>query len=79
VREPSADELDGTQVIAVEIEEASAKVRSGPPIDKREDVDPEKWAGVLPLGTSAHDPIPGSDVAPDLSVPAHVAKWKRGG
>jgi nitroimidazol reductase NimA-like FMN-containing flavoprotein (pyridoxamine 5'-phosphate oxidase superfamily) len=79
VREPSADELDGTQVIAVEIEEASAKVRSGPPIDKREDIDPERWAGVLPLGTSAQSPIPGNDVAPDLSVPAHVAKWKRGG
>jgi nitroimidazol reductase NimA-like FMN-containing flavoprotein (pyridoxamine 5'-phosphate oxidase superfamily) len=78
VRGPSPDELEGTQVIAVEIEEASAKVRSGPPIDKREDVDPEKWAGVLPLEVGALEPIVGEDVAADVTPPAHVANWERG-
>jgi nitroimidazol reductase NimA-like FMN-containing flavoprotein (pyridoxamine 5'-phosphate oxidase superfamily) len=77
VREPSPDELDGTQVVAVEIAEASAKVRSGPPIDKREDVDQRKWAGVLPLETSPLAPIPGSDVARDVPLPAHLAEWSR--
>jgi nitroimidazol reductase NimA-like FMN-containing flavoprotein (pyridoxamine 5'-phosphate oxidase superfamily) len=78
VRRPSADELDETQVIAVDIEEASAKARAGPAIDKREDVDPEKWAGVLPLEISTAEPIPGEDVQPDLPIPPHVADWRRG-
>jgi nitroimidazol reductase NimA-like FMN-containing flavoprotein (pyridoxamine 5'-phosphate oxidase superfamily) len=78
VRAPSADELETTQVIAVEIEEASAKVRSGPPIDKREDVDPTKWAGVLPLEVRALAPLSAADLAPGTAVPAHVAKWRRG-
>jgi uncharacterized protein len=79
VRGPDKGELEATQVIAVEIEAASAKVREGPPIDKREDVDPEKWAGVLPLGISALGPIATSDIAEDLTAPVHVAQWRRGG
>jgi uncharacterized protein len=78
VREPSADELDGVQVIALDIEEASAKTRTGPAIDKREDVDEQQWAGVLPLEISGADPIAGEDVSADVSPPAHVAEWRRG-
>lgn len=78
VRGPSPDELDGTEVIAVEIEEASAKVRGGPPIDKREDVDPKQWAGVLPLEISALAPLPAPDVQPELPAPDHIVDWRRG-
>jgi len=78
VRGPSADELDETQVIAVDIEEASGKARAGRAIDKRDDVDPEKWAGILPLEISTAEPIPGEDVQRDLPVPPHVADWRRG-
>ena len=78
VRGPSAEELDETQVIAMDIEEASAKARTGPSIDKRGDVDAERWAGVLPLEISATAPIPGEDVQPELPIPSHVADWRRG-
>jgi nitroimidazol reductase NimA-like FMN-containing flavoprotein (pyridoxamine 5'-phosphate oxidase superfamily) len=78
VRGPSSDELEGTDVIAIQIEEASAKARTGPPIDKREDVDERTWAGVLPLEIGALEPIAGEDVAADVTPPAHVAKWRRG-
>jgi nitroimidazol reductase NimA-like FMN-containing flavoprotein (pyridoxamine 5'-phosphate oxidase superfamily) len=77
VRGPSPDELDETQVVAIDIEEASAKARTGPSIDKRNDVDSGKWAGILPLEVSAGEPIPGDDVVPDLPVPPHVAEWRR--
>ena len=78
VRGPSADELDETFVIGIEIEEASAKARTGPSIDKRGDVDPEKWAGILPVEISTAEPVPGEDVQPDLPIPPHVAEWGRG-
>ena len=78
VREPDADELDGTQVIALDLEEASAKARTGPAIDKREDVDAEKWAGILPLEISVLEPLAGADVAAEVAIPEHVARWRRG-
>ena len=49
VRRPNRKELAATAVVAIEIETASAKVRSGPPIDDEEDYQLPIWAGVLPL------------------------------
>jgi uncharacterized protein len=60
VREPSAKEMAGTLVLRLPIEEASAKVRTGPPLDDEEDYALDVWAGVLPLrlvpGTPEADP-----------------------
>lgn len=60
VREPSAKEMAGTLVLRLPIEEASAKVRTGPPLDDEEDYASPCWAGVLPLrlvpGTPEADP-----------------------
>jgi nitroimidazol reductase NimA-like FMN-containing flavoprotein (pyridoxamine 5'-phosphate oxidase superfamily) len=67
VRPPSEKELSGTLVLRLPIDEASAKVRTGPPIDDQEDIGLDVWAGVVPLRTITDTPIP----APDL--PRHVS------
>ncbi len=55
-RRPTTKELNATSVIAVQIESASAKVRSGPPIDDEDDYALPVWAGVLPLAMQAGHP-----------------------
>jgi len=58
VREPSAKEMAGTLVLRLPIEEASAKVRTGPPLDDDEDYALPVWAGVLPLSLVPGEPVP---------------------
>ena len=60
VREPNRQELDATLVLALPLAEASAKVRTGPPVDDEEDYALPVWAGVIPLavGTGVPDPDP---------------------
>lgn len=58
VRQPNAAELRGTAVVAVSIENASAKVRSGPPADVEADRAWPVWAGVLPVREAFGEPIP---------------------
>ena len=61
-RPPNAKELAATSVLALPIAEASAKIRSGPPIpDDGEDVALPYWAGVIPLVTSRGAPINAPD------------------
>jgi hypothetical protein len=57
VREPNKQELDSTLVLSLALEEASAKVRTGPPIDDEEDYSLPIWAGVLPLRVAAGDAV----------------------
>jgi uncharacterized protein len=56
-RPPTPKEIAGTRIVAVSIEEAAAKVRTGPPIDDEEDLDLPIWAGVIPLRTTADSPV----------------------
>jgi uncharacterized protein len=77
VRGPNASELDSTRILALPIEEASAKVREGPPVDKPDDLDPEIWAGRLPLTIGASEPIGAADLRPGLNPPSHVSRWAR--
>ena len=65
-RGPSDSELKATAVIALPIEEASAKVRSGPPGPSKKDTDPSIWAGVIPLELTAREPV--ADELTDLVV-----------
>jgi nitroimidazol reductase NimA-like FMN-containing flavoprotein (pyridoxamine 5'-phosphate oxidase superfamily) len=58
VRPPTEQELKATKVLAVELEEVSAKMRQGPPIDDEEDYELPIWAGVVPLGIRAGEPVP---------------------
>jgi nitroimidazol reductase NimA-like FMN-containing flavoprotein (pyridoxamine 5'-phosphate oxidase superfamily) len=77
VRGPSDDELDATEVLAMSIEEASAKVRSGPPLDAGPDYALQTWAGELPLRLVAANPVPDSRC--DLPVPDYVTHYARAG
>ncbi len=78
VRPADAKELAATAVLAVPLEEASAKVRSGDPVDDEEDYDLPIWAGVLPLTLAPGAPVPDSRLNETIAVPAHVAAWQRG-
>src|SRR5262249_18396003 len=58
IRLPTAQELKRTVVLAIPIQEASAKVRVGPPLDDEADYQLPVWAGVIPLRLVASDPAP---------------------
>jgi uncharacterized protein len=69
VRAPSAKELDATRVLALPIDEVSAKVRTGGPVDEPEDHAIPVWAGQLPVGLRAMSHIPTPDHAPQFATP----------
>jgi nitroimidazol reductase NimA-like FMN-containing flavoprotein (pyridoxamine 5'-phosphate oxidase superfamily) len=72
-RQPNAKELAATALLALDLEEASVKVRTGPPIDDESDVESGlAWAGVLPVRTVFGEPEPAPDLTPGLSVPEHL-------
>jgi uncharacterized protein len=74
VREPAPQELKGTTVLELTIEEASAKVREGGPKDDEEDYALPVWAGVLPLHLSPAAPVP--DGEQKSEVPEYVRSYK---
>jgi nitroimidazol reductase NimA-like FMN-containing flavoprotein (pyridoxamine 5'-phosphate oxidase superfamily) len=74
VRGPSDKELNATAVIEFSIEEASAKIRCGPPLDDEEDYALPVWAGVLPLALEAKTPIPDPRLPDDVKVPEYVLR-----
>jgi nitroimidazol reductase NimA-like FMN-containing flavoprotein (pyridoxamine 5'-phosphate oxidase superfamily) len=76
-REPSETELKATLVLSLPLDEASAKVRTGPPVDEDEDYSLPYWAGVLPLAVSAGSPIPDPRLSPAISLPPSVLGWRR--
>jgi uncharacterized protein len=79
VRAPTDSELKATSVLAIPIDEASAKVRTGPPLDDEEDYALPVWAGVIPLATEACAPEPDPRLAPGITPPAHVSGYRRPG
>jgi len=76
-RQPNERELKATSVLLVPIEEFSAKVRTGPPVDDAEDLAFPTWAGVLPLemkvGEAIHDP----KLEPVREVPRYIRNYSR--
>jgi uncharacterized protein len=76
-RTPNARELAATAVLALDLVEVSAKVRSGGPADDSEDVALPHWAGVLPLSLTAGTPVPAHDLGPDTAVPAYLSRYSR--
>lgn len=77
IRQPTPEEVRKTDVLALAIDEASAKVRVGPPIDDAEDYDLELWAGVLPLGIVAGEAVPDPALRHDLPTPETVKNWSQ--
>ena len=77
VRKPNAQELAKTLVIAVALEEVSAKVRSGPPLDDEADYELPVWAGVIPLRLAPEPAVPDPKLDPSIAVPEHVLRYAR--
>ncbi len=76
-RQPSASDMKKTMFIAVEIEEASVKLRDGGVGDDPEDMDLDVWAGVLPLQIMPFEPMSDESGKPGLAVPAYVHDYNR--
>lgn len=77
VRQPSESEMRATLVLALPLAEASAKVRTGPPVDDEEDYELPVWAGVVPLRMTAGVPVADARLAPGIEPPPHVRNYAR--
>ena len=76
-REPNASEMKKTMVVAVSLEEASAKVRTGGVSDDPEDMDLPVWAGVLPLKLTPQLPLPDAALNAEVSLPDYIKNYTR--
>lgn len=70
VRAHTDKELRATRVLAMALTEASAKVRTGDPIDEPEDLAGDAWAGVVPITLVHGEPVAAADLRPGIAVPA---------
>ena len=75
VRKPSPKELKATAVLALQIEEASAKIRTGGPKDEPEDYELDIWAGVVPLSSVVATPVDDDLLKEGLAVPPSVKQY----
>ncbi|MGW1029543.1 pyridoxamine 5'-phosphate oxidase family protein [Streptomyces sp. NPDC002577] len=72
-RPADAKELAATAVLRLDLEEVSAKVRTGGPNDEPEDLDLPHWAGVVPLRKGYDAPVPSEDLDGSVEIPAYLA------
>jgi len=77
VRPPNEEELRRTMVVRLPLAEASAKVRSGGPIDDEEDLALSFWAGVVPVGPAFGSPLGDGLLRPDIAVPDYLVGYSR--
>jgi nitroimidazol reductase NimA-like FMN-containing flavoprotein (pyridoxamine 5'-phosphate oxidase superfamily) len=77
VRWPNELELKATTVLKLAIDEASAKIRTGGPIDDEEDYAMDVWAGVVPLTLAAGEPVNDERLDPSATVPIYASQYKR--
>jgi uncharacterized protein len=79
VHPPTEAELKATSVLAIAIDEASAKIRTGPPVDDEEDYASAAWAGVLPMASVPRAPLPDPRLRAGIAPPAYVSSYRRPG
>lgn len=79
VRPMTRNEMKGTTVLRLPITEASAKVRTGGPVDEPEDYDLPIWAGIVPVTTTYGPPISDPELRSDIPIPDHIARYGRPG
>jgi uncharacterized protein len=79
VRPPTPKELKGTRVLAMSLDECSAKARTGPPVDDDEDYALPVWAGVVPLETVAGPPVDDPRLSGGVEPSPAVAGWAAAG
>jgi nitroimidazol reductase NimA-like FMN-containing flavoprotein (pyridoxamine 5'-phosphate oxidase superfamily) len=77
IRAPSDEELRATTVLAIPVDEVSAKLRAGPPVDDDADLALTCWAGVVPLRLEPQAPVTDDHVPPGVEAPP-AARFRRG-
>ena len=77
VRMPRDDELKQTTIVALPIHEASAKARTGPPVDDPADADLPVWTGILPISLVGGEPEDAPDVIEGLTAPDYIRSYRR--
>ena len=75
-REPNDKEMKATIVLAIDITDASAKIRTGPPIDEPEDYALDVWAGVIPFHQKVGTPIPDPQLKSGVDIPESLKRFK---
>ncbi len=76
-REPTEQEMKATTVLSLPLVEASAKIRTGPPLDDEEDYAMPIWAGVIPLRLEAGEPIKDPRLPEGIDIPEYALNYKR--
>jgi hypothetical protein len=77
VRPPNVNELRQTLVLAIPLTEASAKIRTGPPVDDEDDYRLPIWAGIIPLALTPSAPIDDERLAAGVDRPSYAARYER--
>ncbi len=75
-RQPTENELNVTSVIKIKIEDASAKIREGDPIDDKKDYETNFWAGILPVETKFGEPIADTRLDEKIELPDYLRPFK---
>jgi len=75
-RKPTPTEFKGTAIIRVVIDSASVKIRTGPPVETKDDLENAEltstvWTGVIPVRKATGPPLP-TDYSPEGPLPEHV-------
>jgi nitroimidazol reductase NimA-like FMN-containing flavoprotein (pyridoxamine 5'-phosphate oxidase superfamily) len=76
-RLPDDEEMKATLVLEMPINEASAKIRTGPPLDKPRDLDTSYWAGELPFAQLVGTPVPDALLRAGIDAPAYLRDYSR--
>ncbi|MGD0456048.1 MAG: pyridoxamine 5'-phosphate oxidase family protein, partial [Solirubrobacteraceae bacterium] len=77
VRWPTENELKATAVVAIGIEEASAKIRTGQPVDEEADYELGAWAGIIPLACRPGPAEPDPRMPAERAIPPYLAAYSR--
>ncbi|MGF1617506.1 MAG: pyridoxamine 5'-phosphate oxidase family protein [Acidimicrobiia bacterium] len=77
LRRPTEAEIRQTATIEVPLDQMSAKVSDGPPEDDESDMEADIWAGVIPLGIVAGEPIPDPDLRVGINLPDYLDPYRR--
>jgi hypothetical protein len=78
-RQPTRKEMAATMVLSLPLAEASVKIRAGMPVEDREDLGLDIWAGVLPMTVTWGDPQSDPQLREEIPVPAHIRDFPRRG
>lgn len=77
VRWPTEQELKATSVLRLPLEEVSAKIRTGPPLDDEEDYQLPCWAGEVPLRLTPQPPVADPRLLPEVDTPSYAHTYRR--